>query len=105
MRFRLGFVTGFAGGYYLGTKAGRQRYEQISQTLQRVRASEAFETAATKAKAAVDEGVDKAKDLIDRRSDGATDDGSPNGTATIPTAATTPTTDPTGLAPPYSSSK
>lgn len=29
MRFRLGLVTGFAVGYVLGSKAGRQRYEQI----------------------------------------------------------------------------
>lgn len=29
MRFRLGLFLGFAIGYVLGSKAGRQRYEQI----------------------------------------------------------------------------
>lgn len=29
MRFRLGLFLGLAIGYVLGTKAGRQRYEQI----------------------------------------------------------------------------
>ena len=29
MKFRVGLVVGFAVGYYLGAKAGRERYEQI----------------------------------------------------------------------------
>jgi len=29
MRFRLGLVVGFAVGYYLGARAGRERYEQL----------------------------------------------------------------------------
>jgi hypothetical protein len=28
-RFRLGILIGFGAGYYLGTKAGRERYEQL----------------------------------------------------------------------------
>jgi hypothetical protein len=29
MRYKVTFVTGFAAGYVLGSKAGRARYEQI----------------------------------------------------------------------------
>ena len=29
MKFRLGLVIGLGVGYYLGTKAGRERYEQL----------------------------------------------------------------------------
>ncbi len=29
MRFRLGLIVGFGVGYYLGAKAGRERYEQL----------------------------------------------------------------------------
>jgi hypothetical protein len=29
MRFRAGLVVGLAAGYVLGTRAGRERYEQI----------------------------------------------------------------------------
>jgi len=29
MRFRLGVITGFGAGYVLGSRAGRERYEQI----------------------------------------------------------------------------
>lgn len=33
---KITFLTGFAAGYVLGTRAGRERYEQISRTAQRV---------------------------------------------------------------------
>lgn len=32
MRFRLGLAIGFGAGYVLGTKAGRERYDQIMAT-------------------------------------------------------------------------
>ena len=67
MRFRLGMVTGFATGYYLGAKAGRQRYDQINRALRRARRSDAFEVASEKAKAALDEGVEKARNLVDSK--------------------------------------
>jgi hypothetical protein len=107
MRFRLGFVSGFSAGYYLGAKAGRQRYEEIRQKLEKVRATEAYETAASKAKAIVDEGVDKAKavvdegvgkakELVDRRSNEPAIPTGTNGTATVPTAAANPSAVPDG---------
>jgi len=39
MRFRTGVLAGFALGYYFGTKAGRERYEQIEEYLAQVRTS------------------------------------------------------------------
>ncbi|MFZ4516330.1 MAG: hypothetical protein ACOYN3_08470 [Acidimicrobiia bacterium] len=33
MRFRTGVIIGLAVGYYLGTRAGRERYEQIQAGL------------------------------------------------------------------------
>ena len=71
MRFRLGLVTGFATGYYLGTKAGRQRYDQINRVVSWVRRSETFEVAAERAKAVVEEGVEKALSLVDSRGNGS----------------------------------
>jgi hypothetical protein len=64
MRFRAGMVMGFGVGYYLGAKAGRQRYEQMNRWLQKARRSDAFETATDKAKAVVDLGVERARDLV-----------------------------------------
>ena len=78
MRFRLGFVTGMATGYYLGTKAGRQRYDQINRTIAKIKRSEAYEEvtelakakveeATEKAKSAVEEGVEKARSVMESR--------------------------------------
>jgi hypothetical protein len=65
MRMKLAFGVGFGLGYYLGTMAGRERYEQIHRTVQKIRGSEAFQTAEEKAKAAVDLGVERAKDAVE----------------------------------------
>jgi hypothetical protein len=64
MRFRLGLIIGFAAGYYLGAMAGRERYEQMNRWLQRAKESDAFDTAADKARAVVDLGVERARDLV-----------------------------------------
>jgi hypothetical protein len=40
MSFRTGVIVGLAVGYYLGAKAGRERYEQIERYLGPVRDSE-----------------------------------------------------------------
>jgi len=58
-------VTGFAAGYYLGAKAGRQRYDQINRALRRARRSDAFESAATRARTVLDGGVERARGLVD----------------------------------------
>jgi hypothetical protein len=36
MRYRLTFVAGMALGYVLGTRAGRERYEQLKKAAQRI---------------------------------------------------------------------
>lgn len=66
MKFRLGFAIGFGVGFYLGAMSGRERYEQINRVINKVKRSDAFETATDKAKAAVDLGKERAKDLVDR---------------------------------------
>ena len=67
MRFRLGLLIGFAAGYYLGTMAGRERYEQINRTLRKVQHTGAYETATGKAKAVVDLGVERARDAVESK--------------------------------------
>jgi hypothetical protein len=67
---RLGLAAGLAAGYYLGTKAGRERYEELQQLLAKVKRSEAFETAAEKAKAAVDLGVERAREVVEEHKPG-----------------------------------
>ena len=67
MRMKIGFVAGLATGYYLGAMAGRERYDQINRLGRKVRRSGAFETAQEKAKAAVDLGVERAREAVESR--------------------------------------
>ncbi|HEX2039816.1 MAG TPA: hypothetical protein VHF47_08820 [Acidimicrobiales bacterium] len=67
MRFRMGVLAGFGAGYYLGAKAGRERYEQLNRTLRKIRRSQALDTAADKAKAVVDLGMERARDVVDSK--------------------------------------
>ena len=53
MKFRTGAVFGFAAGYYLGTKAGRERHEQINEWINKVTENPSVQSATTKAKEAV----------------------------------------------------
>jgi hypothetical protein len=59
-KFRAGLVVGFAGGYYLGARAGRHRYEQLNAVLERVGRSRAVPRALRKARAVVDLGRERA---------------------------------------------
>jgi hypothetical protein len=76
MRFRAGLILGFAGGYYLGTAAGRERHEQIKATIRKVKRSDAYDTVTDKAHAVVDLGVERAKDLVDAKTGGHNGNGS-----------------------------
>jgi hypothetical protein len=122
MRFRLGLVTGLATGYYLGARAGRQRYDQINRAVARVRRSDAFEVATERARSVVEEGVEKARAVIDHDADdaaigghaddaaigGDADNSATNGQGAGPESPTAgiilPTDPPTGLGG-YSSSR
>jgi hypothetical protein len=64
-RLRLGLLVGFAIGYYLGSMAGRERYEQINRLVRKVKRSDAYELATDKAKAVVDLGVERARDVVE----------------------------------------
>ena len=67
MRMRIAFGVGFGLGYYLGAMAGRERYEQINRVARKVKSSDAFQSAEHKAKAAVDLGVERAKDAVESK--------------------------------------
>ena len=67
MGFRSGVVVGFAAGFYLGSWAGRERHEQINKALHRVKQSDAFDAATGKAKAVVDLGKERAKDIVESK--------------------------------------
>lgn len=45
MKFRYGVIIGLAVGYYLGAKAGQERYEQIERILDKIRAVPGYDDA------------------------------------------------------------
>ncbi|MFD4029200.1 YtxH domain-containing protein [Streptomyces sp. NPDC058637] len=49
MRYRLTFIAGVALGYVLGTRAGRERYEQLKKSAQRLSENPAVRNAAESA--------------------------------------------------------
>ena len=61
------FAAGFAAGYVLGSKAGREKYEQIAEAARRMRGTPAVQQAQQKAKDMVGTGVETAKAKMDRR--------------------------------------
>lgn len=71
MRFRLGLIVGLGAGYYFGAKAGRERYEQMNQMLRKMRRTDAYQTATDKAQAAVDLGVERAREFVDEHKPGS----------------------------------
>jgi hypothetical protein len=71
MRFRAGLIVGFGAGYYLGTMAGRERYEQINKLVRKAKRSEVYDVATDKAKAVVDLGVERARDLVESKVGGS----------------------------------
>lgn len=72
-------AIGFASGYYAGAKAGRERYEQINRNLRKLRRSPAVDLATDKARAVVELGIERARDVIESR----VGDGRANGSAKL----------------------
>ena len=58
MKLRTGLVAGFALGYYFGSKAGRERYEQLRRLLDRA-------APITKVRAAVELGRERLRDAAE----------------------------------------
>jgi hypothetical protein len=58
MGFKTGAIVGLAAGYYLGAKAGRERYEQINAWIDQVRNSDAVNAAAGRAREIIDDADD-----------------------------------------------
>ena len=69
-KFRAGLLIGLAAGYYLGTRAGRERYEQLNRLVRRARSHEALDHAATavgRARAVIDLTRERVVDLTDHK--------------------------------------
>jgi hypothetical protein len=64
MRYKMTFAVGFAAGYTLGAKAGRERYEQISRTFRGLAENPTVQSAAGVLQAQAGKVVDNAKSTV-----------------------------------------
>jgi len=64
MRGKMMFIAGLAAGYVLGTRAGRERYEQIVQAARRLRENPTLQEAAGVVQAQANKLVSESKDLL-----------------------------------------
>jgi hypothetical protein len=67
MRFTAGLVAGLAVGYYLGSKAGRERYEQIEEWLDRVRGTDTYRDAMSRLEQLYEQGRLGSEPMLDLR--------------------------------------
>jgi hypothetical protein len=87
----MGLMIGFGAGYYLGAMGGRERYEQINRTIRKVKRSDVYDTATDKAKAVVDLGVERARDLVESKLHNGDSHDAPDLTTTQPYVPPAPT--------------
>ena len=64
MRYKATFLVGFAAGYTLGAKAGRERYEQIRRTVRGLSENPAVQSAAGVLQAQASNVVSSARDKV-----------------------------------------
>ncbi|GAA0458164.1 MULTISPECIES: YtxH domain-containing protein [Streptomyces] len=64
MRYRLTFIAGLAIGYVLGTRAGRERYEQLRKSARRIAQNPAVRNTAESAAQTGREAATKAYDTV-----------------------------------------
>jgi hypothetical protein len=64
MRFRFGIILGFSLGYVLGTRAFRERYEQIVRAFKKLRGTEPVKRAAELSKEFLGNGMTTASKRI-----------------------------------------
>ncbi len=67
MRFTAGLVVGLAVGYYFGSKAGRERYEQIEEWLDRVRGTDTYRDVISRLEQLYEQGRLGSEPLLDLR--------------------------------------
>ena len=88
MRYKLTFAVGFAAGYTLGAKAGRERYEQINRAMRGLSENPAVQSAAGVLQAQASNLVDTAKQAVTERLPGGSHgNADPYGPGPVPAAA------------------
>jgi hypothetical protein len=87
MRYKATFVIGFAAGYTLGAKAGRERYEQIMRAARGLSESPTVQSAAGVLQAQATTLVDSAKHAVVERLPLGDHHSDPYGPGPVPTTS------------------
>lgn len=90
MKGKLAFVLGAAVGYVLGTRAGRERYEQIKRGATAVWQTEPVQRGARAVRSAVDDQIADLKEFAQRKGAEAMSTFARQAGATRPGTGTTP---------------
>lgn len=64
MKGKIGLIIGFGLGYVLGSRAGRQRYEQIKQTAEKVWESDGVQRVSNQVRGYVSDQVATAQNYV-----------------------------------------
>jgi hypothetical protein len=64
VRLKTGLIIGFGVGYVLGSKAGRERYEQIKSVAGRIAETDTAQQVFSKGAAVADLGATRAKQVV-----------------------------------------
>ena len=70
MGFKTGMLVGFGVGYVLGSKAGRERYEELRGAWDQFTGNPSVQRVVTKGREVVDTGVGKGVRAVEDASDG-----------------------------------
>jgi hypothetical protein len=84
MGFKAGLLVGFGVGYVLGTKAGRERYEELKASWDQFMGNPSVQTVVTKGKEVVETGKQRGLQAVEKATDNVKDrlDAEPTGTST-----------------------
>jgi hypothetical protein len=87
MGFKTGLLVGFGVGYVLGTKAGRERYEELKASWDQFMGNPSVQTVVTKGKEVVETGKQRGLKAVEKATDNVKDrlDTEPTGTSTSTT--------------------
>lgn len=72
-KFRIGLMLGFALGYVLGARAGRERYESIQAAWSKARRSDTGQTIEHEVRTAAERATEKVESAVDQQVQNVTD--------------------------------
>ena len=73
MGFKSGLLVGFGVGYVLGSKAGRERYEELKASWNQFVGNPSVQTVVTKGKEVVETGKERGLKAVEKASDNVKD--------------------------------